>query len=150
MTSQYKVCTGWFCNRGHIRFLLQSTVGPTVIANPTAYLLRWPVTGVFIENETQKRTPINTKNLFSYHEETVLQRTFRPPGEEGLARGRATRKQVLSRYGSRAVAHKAGTPHREGGWDPGVRCHEKQMTQCEVQKYSNCGGGHRVQIPGLQ
>jgi len=48
------------------------------------------------------------------------------------------------------VAHKAGTPHREGGWDPGVRCHEKQMTQCEVQKYLNCGGGHRVQIPGLQ
>jgi len=65
----------------------------------SGYLLRWPVTGVFIENETQKRTPINTKNLFSYHEETVLQRTFRPPGEEGLARGRATRKQVLSRYG---------------------------------------------------
>ena len=26
MTSQYKVCTGWFCNRGHIRFLSQSTV----------------------------------------------------------------------------------------------------------------------------
>ena len=28
MTSQYKVCTGWFCNRRHIRFLSQSTVQP--------------------------------------------------------------------------------------------------------------------------
>ena len=26
LTSQYKICTGWFCNRGHIRFLSQSTV----------------------------------------------------------------------------------------------------------------------------
>ena len=26
MTSQYKICTGWFCNRGHIRFLSQATI----------------------------------------------------------------------------------------------------------------------------
>ena len=37
------------------------------------YLLRWPVTGVFIVNETLNETRRNTQKLFSHHEETVLQ-----------------------------------------------------------------------------
>ena len=40
------------------------------------YLLRWPVTGVFIVNETLNETRRNTQKLFSHHEETVLQKLF--------------------------------------------------------------------------
>ena len=61
------------------------------------YLLRWPVTGVFIVNETLNETRRNTQKLFSHHERNCStklsykkQKTVRPSGEEGLVRGRAT------------------------------------------------------------
>jgi hypothetical protein len=86
-------------------------------------MLRWPVTGVFIVNETLNETRRNTQKLFSHHEETVLQKLFyklqktvRPSGEEGLVRGRrAGTVQDYSRtecvwtymYGARQTTWKA-------------------------------------------
>lgn len=65
------------------------------------YLLRWPVTGVFIVNETLNETRRNTQKLFSHHERNCSaklfykrQKTVRPSGEEGLVRGRATKEEL--------------------------------------------------------
>ena len=57
------------------------------------YLLRWPVTGVFIVNETLNETRRNTQKLLSHHEETVLQSCYTSnrrrleEGEGGLVGG---------------------------------------------------------------
>ena len=66
------------------------------------YLLRWPVTGVFIVNETLNETRRNTQKLFSHHEETVLQscstsdrRRFAPREKKGWS-GAVPREEAVA------------------------------------------------------
>ena len=81
------------------------------------FSVRWPVTGVFIVNETQNETRRNTQKLFSHHERNCStklfykqQKTVRPSGEEGLVpREEAVAQQIYSSAIGGIVP--PGTPH---------------------------------------
>ena len=62
------------------------------------YLLRWPVTGVFIVNETLNETRRNTQKLFSHHEETVLQSCSTSNRRRFVPRRRRAGPEELEQY----------------------------------------------------